>query len=31
MNMTEEASLGFRLRKMNETRNCLLEEMKHND
>ena len=31
MNMTEEANLEFRLRKMDETRNYLLEEIKHND
>ena len=29
--MTEEASLGFRLRKIDETRNYFLEEIKHND
>ena len=29
--MAEEASLEFRLRKIDETRNCLLEEIKHND
>ena len=29
--MTEEASLEFRLRKNNETRNNLLEEIKSND
>ena len=29
--MTEEASLEFRLRKIDETRNYLLEEIKHND
>ena len=29
MNMTEEASLEFRLRKSDETRNYLLEEIKH--
>ena len=31
MNMAEEANLEFRLRKMDETRNYLLEEIKHND
>ena len=29
--MTEKASLVFRLRKIDETRNDLLEEIKHND
>ena len=29
--MTEEASLAFRLRKIVETRDYLLEEIKHND
>ena len=29
--MIEEASLEFRLRKNDETRNYLLEEIKHND
>ena len=29
--MAEEASLEFRLRKIDETRNYLLEEIKHND
>ena len=29
--MTEEASDEFRLRKINETRNYLLDEIKHND
>ena len=29
--MVEEESLEFRLRKIDETRNCLLDEMKHND
>ena len=29
--MTEEASLEFRLRKIDETRNHLLYEIKHND
>ena len=29
--MVEEASLEFRLRKINETRNYLLDEIKHND
>ena len=29
--MTEEASLEFRLRKVDLTRNNLLEEIKHND
>ena len=28
--MVEEASLEFRLRKINETRNYLLDEIKHN-
>ena len=28
--MAEEASLDFRLRKVDETRNYLLEEIKHN-
>ena len=28
--MVEEASLEFRLRKINETRNQLLDEIKHN-
>ena len=28
--MTEEASLDFRLRKIDETRNYLLDEIKHN-
>ena len=31
MNKTKEASLEFRLRKIDETRNYLLEEIKHND
>ena len=31
MNMTEEASLGFRLNKIDETRNYLLVKIKHND
>ena len=31
INMTEEASLEFRLRKIDETRNYILEEIKHND
>ena len=31
INMTEEASLEFRLRKIDETTNYLLEEIKHND
>ena len=30
-NMVEEASLEFRLRKIDETRNCILDEIKHND
>ena len=30
-NMIEEASLEFRLRKIDETRNYLLGEIKHND
>ena len=29
--MAEKANLAFRLRKINETRNDLLEEIKHND
>ena len=29
--MVEEASLEFRLRKTDETRNYLLDEIKHND
>ena len=29
--MVEEASIEFRLRKINETRNYLLDEIKHND
>ena len=29
--MVEEARLEFRLRKINETRNHLLDEIKHND
>ena len=29
--MTEEASLEFRLRKIDKTRNYLLDEIKHND
>ena len=29
--MTEEASLEFRLKKNDETRNYLLEKTKHND
>ena len=29
--MVEEASLGFRLRKIDETTNYLLDEIKHND
>ena len=29
--MTEEASLEFRLKKLDETRNYLLEETKQND
>ena len=31
LNMVEETSPEFRLRKVNETRNCLLDEIKHND
>ena len=31
INMAEEASLEFRLRKFDETRDYLLEEIKHND
>ena len=30
-NMAEEASIQFRLRKVDETRNYLLEEINHND
>ena len=30
VNMTEEASLDFRLRKIDQTRNYLLDEIKHN-
>ena len=30
-NMVEEASLEFRLRKIDETRHYLLDETKHND
>ena len=29
--MAEEASLEFRLRKLDETKNYLLDEIKHND
>ena len=29
--MVEEASLEFRLRKIDETRNYVLDEIKHND
>ena len=29
--MVEEASIEFRLRKINETRNYLLDKIKHND
>ena len=29
--MTEEASLEFRFKKIDETRNYLLDELKHND
>ena len=29
--MVEKASLGFRLRKIDETRNYLVDEIKHND
>ena len=29
--MAEEASLEFRVRKVDETRNYLLDEIKHND
>ena len=29
--MTEEGSLKFRLKKIDETRNYLLDEIKHND
>ena len=28
--MIEEASLEFRLKKIDEARNCLLDEIKHN-
>ena len=31
LNMVEETSPEFRLIKVNETRNCLLDEIKHND
>ena len=31
INMVEESSLGFRLRKIDETRNYHLDEIKHND
>ena len=31
MNKTKEASLEFRLRKIDETRNYLLEEINHNE
>ena len=31
INMLEEASLEFRLRKIDQTRNYLLDEIKHND
>ena len=31
INMVEEASLEFRLRKIGETRNYLLDEIKHNN
>ena len=31
VNMVEEASLEFRLRKIDETRNYLLDEIKNND
>ena len=31
VNMVEEASIEFRLRKIDETRNYLLDERKHND
>ena len=31
MNMTEEASLSFRLRKINEIRNYRLDEINRND
>ena len=31
INMTEEVNLGSRLRKIDETRNYHLEEIKHND
>ena len=27
----DEASIEFKLRKTDDTRNCLLEEIKHND
>ena len=29
--MTEEASIEFRIRKIDETRDYLLDEIKHND
>ena len=29
--MVEEESLEFRLRKIDETKNCILDETKHND
>ena len=31
INMVEKSSLEFRLRKIDETRNYLLDEIKHND
>ena len=31
VNMVEEASLEFRLRNIDKTRNYLLDEIKHND
>ena len=31
VDMVEEASLKFRLRKIDETKNYLLDEIKHND
>ena len=31
INMVEEASLEFRLKEIDETRNYLLKEIKHND
>ena len=31
IHMVKEVSLEFRLRKIDETRNCLLDEVKNND